>query len=134
MGYRTGMSAVLVAVLVVVIIVAVPLVAIRNLKRRDDAVKGEAYSPVTETLRYHVPEGQDPAAVLAALETEGYAATLSPSPATHEVLIPVRAGADRERAHVRSVIARASLNMEGDAGGDGEDTARRLVVFEDEPR
>jgi hypothetical protein len=91
------------------------------------AVKAEASSPAVETLTYHVPDGQDAAAVLAALETEGYAATLSPAPATHDVVIPCHSGADRERAHVRAVIAHASLNMEGDAG-------ERRVVFEDEPR
>jgi hypothetical protein len=120
------MSAVLVAVLVVVIPVVLVLAAIAVLRRRDQAVKAEVFSPTTETLCYHVPEGQDPAAVLAALETEGYAATLSPAPAIHDVLIPCHSGADRERAHVRAVIAHASLNMEG-APGD------HPVVFADEP-
>lgn len=120
------MSAVLVAVIVIVIPVVIVLAAVTALRRRDDAVKAEAFSPTTDTLRYHVPEGQDPAAVLAALETEGYAATLSPAPAIHEVLIPCRSGAERERAHVRAVIAHAALNMEGDPGD-------RAVIFTDEP-
>jgi len=121
------MSAVLVAVLVVLVPVVVILVAVGALKRRDDAVKTEAFSRETETLRYHVPDGQDPAAVLAALEVEGYRATLAPAPATDDVLIPCRTGAERERAHVRAVIAHAALNMEGDPGD-------HRVVFADEPR
>jgi hypothetical protein len=120
------MSAVLVAVLVIVIPVAVVIAAIGALRRRDDAVKADASHPAVETLRYHVPEGQDAAAVMAALETEGYPATLSPAPAIHEVLIPCHSGADRERAHVRSVIAHAAVDMEGQPG-------ERPVVFADEP-
>jgi hypothetical protein len=120
------MSAVLVAALVVLIPVVVIVAAVSALRRRDEAVKAEAFSPTIDTLCYHVPEGQDPAAVLAALETEGYAATLSPAPAIHDVLIPCRTGADRERAHVRAVIAHASVNMEGTPG-------YRPVVFSDEP-
>jgi hypothetical protein len=108
------MSAVLVAALVILVPVVLVLAAIAALRRRDEAVKSEAFSPAVGTLRYHVPEGQDPAAVLAALETEGYAATLAPSPETGDVLIPCRSGADRERAHVRAVIAHAALNLEGD--------------------
>jgi hypothetical protein len=119
------MSAVLVAVLVILVPVVVVIAAVTALRRRDDTVKQAAFSPTTDTLCYHVPEGQDPAAVLAALETEGYAATLSPAPAIHDVLIPCRTGADRERAHVRAVIAHAALNMEG-APGD------HPVVFADE--
>ncbi|MFI2708195.1 hypothetical protein ACH5WX_11690, partial [Nocardioides sp. CER28] len=106
------MSAVLVAAIVVIIPMVVIVAAVSALRRRDAAVKAEAFSPTTDTLCYHVPEGQDPAAVIAALETEGYAATLSPAPAIHDVLIPCRSGADRERAHVRSVISHAALNME----------------------
>jgi hypothetical protein len=121
------MSAVLVPVLVLVVLAALVIVAITTLRRRDDVVKAEALSPSTGTLRYHVPEGQDPAAVLAALEVEGYPATLAPAPAIDEVLIPCRTGAERERGHVRAVIAHAALNMEGDA-------AHHEVRFEDEPR
>ena len=121
------MSAVLVALLLLIIPVVVALWAITALRRRDDAVKAEAFSPETDTLRYHVPDGQDPAAVLAALEVEGYRATLAPAPATDDVLIPCRTGAERERAHVRAVIAHAALNLEGDPGD-------HPVVFADEPR
>ena len=119
------MSAVLVAVLVIVIPVVVVIAAIGALRRRRDAVMGEVEAYPTDTLRYHVPEGQDPAAVLAALETDGYHATLAPSPNTDDVLIPCRAGSDRERAHVRAVIAHADQNMEGDPGD-------RPVLFADE--
>lgn len=120
------MSAVLVAALVIVIAVVVVIAAVAALRRRDDAVKREAFSPAVGTLRYHVPEGQDPATVLAALESEGYAATMSPTPAMHEVLIPCRSGAGRERAHVRAVISHAALSMEGGDPGD------HPVVFVDE--
>ncbi|SFB79666.1 hypothetical protein SAMN04487968_101555 [Nocardioides terrae] len=121
------MSAVLVPVLVLVVLALVAMAAVRVLRRRDEAVKAEAFSPNTDTLRYHVPEGQDPAAVIAALEVEGYRATLAPAPSIDDVLIPCRAGAERERAHVRAVIAHSALNMEGDPGD-------HPVVFIDEPR
>jgi hypothetical protein len=109
--------------LVVLVFAALGL---RRMHHRNEAIRRESASPAVGVLRYHVPEGQDPAAVLAALETEGYAATLSPGPATHDVMIPCRSGADRERAHVRAVIAHAALNMEGDPGD-------HPVVFADEP-
>lgn len=108
------MSAVLVALLVILVPVALAVVAVAAVKRRDDAVKREV--PRNETLRYRVPEGQDPAAVLAALEVEGYAATMSPAPASDVVVIPCQRGADHERAHVRAVIAHAALNLEDDPG------------------
>jgi hypothetical protein len=119
------MSAVLVAVLVILVPVVVVIAAIAALRRRGDAVMAEVEAHPTDTLRYHVPEGQDPAAVLAALEVEGYHATLAPSPDTDDVLIPCRTGADRERAHVRAVIAHAARDMEG-APGD------HPVLFSDE--
>jgi hypothetical protein len=99
---------------------------LRRMHRRNEAIRGEAASPAVDVLCYHVPAGEDPAAVLAALEQEGYAATLTPSPVADNVLIPCRTGKDRERAHVRSVIASADLNLEGDS-------AHRRVVFADEP-
>jgi hypothetical protein len=120
------MSAVLIPVLAIALVAAVVIMAVAALKRRDDAVKRVAFAPETDTLRYHVPNGQDPAAVLAALEMEGYAATLAPEPQADDVLIPCLSGADRERAHVRAVIAHAALNMEGTPGD-------RPVLFVDEP-
>jgi hypothetical protein len=123
----SGLSAALVIPILIVVLVVpvvVVFVIVPAMRRRDEPVK--AATRAYPTLRYHVPEGQDPAAVMAALETEGYAATLSPGPATHEVLIPCESGVDRERAHVRAVIAHASLNMEGDPGD-------HPVVFADEP-
>lgn len=120
---------------VVVIVAAIALTtgALPALRRRDDAVKEEAAvrdaAPGADTLRYRVPEGQDPAAVMAALEAAGYHATPAPELNTHDLLVPCPHGADpaQQRAHVRAVIAGAALNLEGDS-------ERSPVVFEDERR
>ena len=117
-------------VVVVLAIAAVLLFGVfgaGGLQRRDQRVKDQAKafdeSPGAGTLHYRVPGGQDPAAVMAALEREGYPATLDMG--SQEVLVPCPRGTEHERDHVRAVIARAALNLEGDP-------APVPVVFEDE--
>jgi hypothetical protein len=123
-----GLSAALlipILILIVVVPSVVVVAVVPAMRRRDEAIKGEART--VPTLRYHVPGGQDPAAVVGALEAEGYAVTFGDTvEGTHDLLIPCRTGADRERAHVRAVISHAALNLEGDPG----DTS---VRFADEP-
>lgn len=125
------MSFALIAVVVVVLLVVVSLLmgvfGAGGLKRRDDRVKEQAEvfegAPLAGALRYHVPHGQDPAAVMAALESEGYPATLDSG--AQEVVVPCPRGADHDRERVREVIAQARLNLEGDS-------VSTPVVFEDE--
>lgn len=127
-GYRAAMSGLSAALTIpiLLLVIALPVlivfVIVPAMRRRDEAVKDEART--VPTLRYHVPGGQDPAAVAGALEAEGYAVTFGDT--TEDVIIPCRSGAERERAHVRAVIAHASLNLEGDV-------VETPVRFADEP-
>lgn len=80
------------------------------------------------SLRYHVPVGQDPAAVIAALRQAGYEVVRDEAPTRiQDVIIMCPAGADKERNRVRSVIAHAPIDLEGAPAPAHE------VVFEDEP-
>jgi hypothetical protein len=123
---EVGVGGLLFVGIPVVVVLVLAALGLRQIHRRNEAVRADAAHPAVDVLRYHVPSGDDPAAVLAALEREGYTATLSAAPAADDVLIPCHSGADRERAHVRSVIAHAAVDMEGQPG-------QRAVVFADEP-
>lgn len=116
-----------VALLLILIPVIIAVYAAGAVKRRDDRVKAEAESfsaaPLADTLVYRVPHGQDPAAVMASLEREGYSATLGEG--AQDVLVPCPRGADHDRERIRALIAGSTLNLEGDPI-DGR------VVFEDE--
>ena len=105
---------VIIALLIVVgIIVLAGVRYLHRQARRQDEVK----STSVETLRYRVPEGQDPSLVVAALQKEGFEAIpdVQGAGASHDVLIPCADGVERHRAHVRSVIQGAEqINFEGD--------------------
>jgi hypothetical protein len=79
-----------------------------------------------ETLEYVVPTGQDPAAVVAALQREGYNAVRKADQGEELVLVPCPAGQDRERAHVRAIISGTTTTIE-----DGAPIEER-VHFQDE--
>jgi len=97
------------------IVVGVAYIAVRWFRQDEMRKRGEAVDEVVESLRYHVPVGQDPAAILAALQLEGYEAVRDDDLATQDILILTPSGADRERAKVRAVLAHeAPLNLEGD--------------------
>jgi hypothetical protein len=95
---------VVVLLLLVVVLVGA---ASRGAARRKDVVD----DPHVETLRYVVPPGQDPAALVAALERAGYTATAEPSPEGHELEVACTEGRDRHRARVRSVIEQAGRDQ-----------------------
>jgi len=103
-------------VIPLLIVVAVAYVAVRWFRQNEMRKREEAVGEVVESLRYHVPVGQDPAAILAALQAEGYEAVRDDHPtATQDILILTPSGADRERAKIRAVLAHeAPLNLEGD--------------------
>jgi hypothetical protein len=95
--------------------------------------KSSAAEPEVPTLQYVVPNGQDPAVVLNALDHEGY--TVVPQQREGEPVLVVYcpAGVDRERAHVRSVIAATDeTSMFDPAPGDQTEQSQRTVRFADE--
>ena len=83
--------------------------------------------PRVETLRYRVPDGQDPTVLISALEPEGYTADLDVEGAGRSLVIACPAGRDRERARVRSILAEhQTASLEGPPIKPGK------TIFEDE--
>lgn len=117
-GYRRWMESIVIIPIVVVLIVVVGffgLGGMRLMRRQEMSRHRDVATARVDSLRYEVPPGQDPAAVTAALMQEGFEVVRDDA-AMHsqDLLILCPAGADRERAHVRSVIAHeAPIDMEG---------------------
>jgi hypothetical protein len=116
------------------LVVVVPLIivvigvwgAVRYFRQREETVKSAVKSGDVESLRYHVPTGQDPAPIIAALRMQGYEAVPATSGVTQDLLI-VSNGGHIDRAEVRRVIAHdADLNTQGDPA------PARTVRFADE--
>jgi hypothetical protein len=101
-------------VLAVAALVWIVLYVVREQLKEREQVDKELHGDETPTLEYAVPEGQDPAVVLAALERAGYTATVDPNGPHQVVLIACPAGVDRDRAHVRSVIESGSVTAPQD--------------------
>jgi hypothetical protein len=68
-----------------------------------------------ETLRYVVPEGQDPAAVMAALAPAGYVARVEDEEGTRVLVIVEEDGERPDRGAVRALIARTSTTIQDPA-------------------
>lgn len=119
----------IILILVLALVLAFGGGGIRTLRRRQEALRNEAVSGQVESLRYDVPVGQDPAAVIMALKREGFEVVRDDAATNpQELLIMCPAGVDRERARVRAVIAHeAPVDMEGHPMPEHE------VRFADEP-
>ncbi|MEP9381644.1 hypothetical protein [Nocardioides sp. KR10-350] len=102
-------------VIPLVIVVGVVWLAVHWFRQNELRKREEAVGGVVDSLRYHVPRGQDPAAILAALQVEGYEAVRDDQSPQPDILILTPHGSDRERAKVRAVLLHeAPLNLEGD--------------------
>jgi hypothetical protein len=114
--------------IVVVLVLLVFAALISNARRRADHVE-ETRDSGTDLLRYHVPEGHDPAPIIAALEHEGFEVLPDARRMDrNDLLIPCQQGKDRHREHVRAVIEGVDkVNLEGDRLPAG-----RTVRFADE--
>lgn len=112
----------------VVALVLLIITAVRALRSRRSSHSTPDPSDQRRSLRYHVPVGQDPAAVIAALWQGGYEVVREHAPTHIQDLIITRPdGAGLERNAVRAAIARAPIDLEG-APAPGHE-----VVFGDEP-
>lgn len=104
-------------VVVIIIVLAVIVMAAVRFLHRQAAHQDEVKAAPVDMLRYRVPEGQDPAIVVAALQKEGFEAMpdVQGAGASHDVLIPLSDGVEQHRAHVRSIIqSTEQINFEGD--------------------
>jgi hypothetical protein len=121
------MGVVVASVVGVLLIALVAYLAFVLLGARASATVDEHEEPRPETLRYDVPEGQDPVVVMSALRRAGYEPTSELVGGSTTVIVPCPSGAARERARVRDVVAGASeTTLEGPEFDPGR------VIFEDE--
>lgn len=107
---------ILVVVVLGLLIVAAVMRSARRQGERTEELRRAEHESDLEMLRYHVPQGHDPAVVLAALHREGFEAIPDTEDAhRNDILIPCQEGADRHREHVRAVIGDVDrINFEGD--------------------
>jgi hypothetical protein len=69
-----------------------------------------------DSLHYHVPTGQDPTVLLAALQEAGYVVSPDLDDGEHVVTIACPGGREQERPKVRAVIGEANTTtLEGPA-------------------
>jgi hypothetical protein len=85
------------------------LAALSGTKRKTD-VAGPS-----KTLRYAVPEGQDPAAVMAVLAPSGYPTTLEEQVDTRVLVIASEDGTAPDPEAVRPLIVRANTTIQDPA-------------------
>src|SRR4051812_9060936 len=77
------------------------------LRRRTDAMAArerDLERPETETLRYTLPPGQDPAIVLAALQRGGFAALSPATSGAPHVIIECPQGREQAREPARKLL------------------------------
>lgn len=111
------MAGVLVAtVLAIVALIWIVVYVVREEAAKRGHIEHELREEQTPTLEYSVPTGQDPAVILAALQSEGYTASVDPHHSEQLLLISCPAGLDRDRARVRSIIAAADVTSLDDGG------------------
>lgn len=109
------MGAILVPLVLFVVIAVVIVVMTRRSAGGETETHEILVDPEVPALRYEVPDGQDPAAVLAALRNSGYVASAEQQAGNQGLLIGLPEGERPDREQVRSVIAGANTNLEGDA-------------------
>lgn len=110
-----GVGIVVVLVLVVIGLLVWGTASVVRGGKREIARQDLAKSDQMDTLTYVVPEGQDPAAVMAALRQEGFEPVRDLDTPEQRIIIPCREGLDRVRPQVRAVIRDAGLNLDDDS-------------------
>ena len=110
------MGAIFGPIVLFVIVAVVVVVMVKRSVSQQTEVREALAHPDVPALRYRVPEGQDPAAVLAALHGAGYTATADDHGGGDQgVLIGGIGDEAPDREEVRRVLAgEGKLNFEGD--------------------
>jgi hypothetical protein len=103
-GVITGVVIVVIIALLLGGVLLAGRTGARGARRRREAV----LDADVETLRYRVPNGQDPAMLLAALTHQGFAAVAEPVREGKDVVVSCPDGRERERDRVRTTIQDAS--------------------------
>jgi hypothetical protein len=100
------MGAVLVPVILLIVVLVLAWFAVQRFGRREIQRSDRLQNADRPTLRYQVPEGQDPAAVLAGLRQAGYDASADsePGPSSPMVIIGDAHGGEPDREGVRRTL------------------------------
>jgi len=115
----------LVVLLAIIVLAAVYVVV--PWMRGESRLRERLTEPGKESLVYEVPEGQDPATVVAALRNNGLEAAEVMREGRQRVVISEASAGEDLRSRAREIIAKeADLNLEGDP------SAPRKVTFADE--
>jgi len=82
--------------------------------RKHNDIHEHLHEDHTPTLEYLVPEGQDPAVLIAGLARAGFTALSDPTHPHQRVLIECPEGVDQQRGEVRSAIESANVTTPED--------------------
>lgn len=101
------MGAVLVPVILILIVVVLAGLAVRTFTRREVDHSDQLQRARRDSVRYQVPPGQDPAAVLHHLESEGYDVSpdSEPGPSSPILIIGTHDATVVDREYLRRTIA-----------------------------
>lgn len=82
---------------------------VRSMSLDSEAERTRLHQPGAETLTYDVPDGQDPADVIATLGGSGYPAVEDAAEGRHQVLVLCPEGRLSDRPRVRALIQGAAV-------------------------
>lgn len=119
-----GSGFAIIPIMIIVTVIVLIGLGVMVAGRRSQARVGQMLTE-HETLRYRVPEGIDPAALIVALRHEGYQAAPAEGFLGEDLLIACPGGVDRHRAEVRATLQHATDLQ-------GRTTSPPLVRFVDE--
>ncbi len=132
-GHGPTMAAVLVPVILVAIVVVLAVVATRAFSRREVDHGDQLQFAHRHSVRYQVPPGQDPAAVLHHLQSEGYDVSpdSEPGPSSPILIIGTQDATVVDREYLRrTIIAFDETNVNPEESGPVDN--RPPVRFLDE--
>jgi hypothetical protein len=101
------MGAVLVPVILALIVVVLVVVAVKAFSSREVEHSDQLQAAQRHSVRYQVPNGQDPAVVLHRLESEGYDVSpdSEPGPSSPILIIGTQDATVIDREAVRATLA-----------------------------
>jgi hypothetical protein len=114
-GYGDGMPGALLApIIVVVILLVLVAFAMKRFSRRTVEHSDRLQYADRPTVRYEVPNGQDPANVLIHLREAGFDASpdSEPGPSSPVIIIGTKTGDEPDRERLRAVLAQTSVNVD----------------------
>ena len=125
------MGAVFVPVILLIVVIVAAAFAVKHFSAREVQHSDRLQRDDRSTLRYEVPEGQDPAVVLAGLRQAGYDASADsePGPSSPIVIIGAHGGGPDREAVRRTLTDLDGTNVVPEESGQVQ---RSRVRFSDE--